>query len=447
MELVVNTANDIEAIDMAAEPAIILANLISQLKAGLILFLCELWDRDAQAMNLHETWQLHHGTAYWPAFYIARRDRSDRSGSPAELAETIANTELVPVFLRTAQTITQQLGTLHMAALQPRKGGRAQGTAAAAQFGAGFDEGQRVQGERSREMTELAVRHVKHTFFGTLYSFLDTLHVLAFSTLPPSEAAMQALSTALPYSVSSALSVQATGKRRQSFSLPAKKQQQQQQLGWAALAASSNALPGEASRALARHNTRSFYILATLCNLTAFRMFVIPDLLHAQAIRHTFKLDVGGSLPQLEKLFRRLDELVFGYYVRDRASQLSQIVRRGVLLGGVSWATHGMPRDSQPYVAEALLFLVFTHAELMDMIGEVGGAEHHSVRMQPLARRVFEKLTACLAQDLLENVRRVDVFSEGGMLQCVLEAMVVRRTLAEYLTPSALESFRLLHAY
>ncbi|KAJ2349033.1 Exocyst complex component S5, partial [Coemansia erecta] len=40
-ELVVNAANDIEAIDMAQEPAIILANLISQLKAGLILFLCE----------------------------------------------------------------------------------------------------------------------------------------------------------------------------------------------------------------------------------------------------------------------------------------------------------------------------------------------------------------------------------------------------------------------
>ncbi|KAJ1930169.1 Exocyst complex component S5, partial [Linderina pennispora] len=78
MELVVNTANDIEAIDMAAEAAIILANLISQLKAGLELFLCELWDRDAQAMGQHETWQLHHGTAYWPTFYIARRERTER---------------------------------------------------------------------------------------------------------------------------------------------------------------------------------------------------------------------------------------------------------------------------------------------------------------------------------------------------------------------------------
>ncbi|KAJ1945702.1 hypothetical protein EC988_005698, partial [Linderina pennispora] len=57
------------------------------------------------------------------------------------------------------------------------------------------------------------------------------------------------------------------------------------------------------------------------------------------------------------------------------------------------------------------------------------------------------KLAADLLQEMLESVRRVDVFSEGGMLQSVLEAVFVRRTLADYMTPRALESFRLLHAY
>ncbi|KAJ1661724.1 Exocyst complex component S5, partial [Coemansia sp. RSA 25] len=124
MELVVNTANDIEAIDMAQEPAIILANLISQLKAGLVLFLCEMWDRDAQYMSLHENWCLHHGTGYWPPFYIARRDRQNAEGSPATVADVVANTELLPLFLRTAQTISGQLGTIHSAALQPGKSTR-----------------------------------------------------------------------------------------------------------------------------------------------------------------------------------------------------------------------------------------------------------------------------------------------------------------------------------
>ncbi|KAJ2766079.1 Exocyst complex component S5, partial [Coemansia linderi] len=184
MELVVNTANDIEAIDMAQEPAIILANLISQLKAGLVLFLCEMWDRDAQYMSLHENWCLHHGTSYWPPFYIARRDRQNAEGSPATVADIAANTELLPLFLRTAQTISNQLGTIHSAALQPGKSTRTMMQGQTPHFDATFDEGQRLQSERSHELHDMAVAHVKRTFFGTLYAFLDTLHMLAFSTQP-----------------------------------------------------------------------------------------------------------------------------------------------------------------------------------------------------------------------------------------------------------------------
>ncbi|KAJ2895020.1 Exocyst complex component S5, partial [Coemansia aciculifera] len=187
MELVVNTANDIEAIDMAQEPAIILANLISQLKAGMVLFLCEMWDRDAQHMALHENWSLHHGTGYWPPFYIARRDRQNAEGSPATVADVVANTELLPLFLRTAQTISGQLGAIHSAALQPGKSTRTMMQGQTPHFDATFDEGQRLQSERSHELHDMAVTHVKSTFFGTLYAFLDSLHTLAFSTQPLSD--------------------------------------------------------------------------------------------------------------------------------------------------------------------------------------------------------------------------------------------------------------------
>ncbi|KAJ2382360.1 Exocyst complex component S5, partial [Coemansia sp. RSA 2603] len=148
MELVVNTANDIEAIDMAQEPAIILANLISQLKAGLTLFLCEMWDRDAQSMSLHENWCLHHGTSYWPPFYISRRDRQTSDDSSSAVAESIANTELLPMFLRTMQTILGQLNTIHSATLQPGKSTRSGGQGQTPHFDANFDEEQRQQSAR-----------------------------------------------------------------------------------------------------------------------------------------------------------------------------------------------------------------------------------------------------------------------------------------------------------
>ncbi|KAJ2779100.1 Exocyst complex component S5 [Coemansia javaensis] len=440
-ELVVSAASDIEAIDMAQEPAIILANLISQLKAGLMLFLCEMWARDARCMALHENWRLHHGTRHWPPLPMLRRDRDrDRDAQDAEdsavaVAEAIANTELPPLFLRMEQTIVGQLGTIHAAAVQPGKSTRtAASQGQAPHFDASFDEGQRQQSERSRMMHDMAMARVKHTFFGTMYSFLDTLHVLAFDAQPGPGAGRAA-------------EIQGHGPlRRQSLDLSRR-------------ATAAAAAPGLDAR---RHTVAcvgqaaeregdeasSFCLLVTLCNLTTFRLLVVPDLLQAKAVRQTFRLDVGDELPQLEKLMRRLDEMIFSCYIRDKVRQLGTIVRRGVLMGGFGWATAEMPRDVQPYVSEALLFLVFTHAEIMDLIAEVSGAaEQRAAKQQPLAKRVFRALTAALAQELLECARAVDAFSEGGMLQCVLEALVISRTLQMYMTPPAAESLRLLYAY
>ncbi|KAJ1765850.1 Exocyst complex component S5 [Coemansia sp. RSA 2523] len=449
-ELVVNAANDIEAIDMAQEPAIILANLISQLKAGLILFLCEMWDRDARAMTLHENWRLHHGTGYWPSVYIGRRDNTGSDDSPAAVAESIANTELLPLFLRTAQTIMGKLGAIYAVSLQPGKSTRTMSQGQTPHFDANFDEGQRQQSERSHKMHDMAMAHVKRTFFGTMYSFLDALHVLAFSTQPQSDgsntgSAVSGSGSAVALPLAQRFGAGST-QRRLSFNLPAKNDASNE---LAPGRRHSLADPGRPDQARsASHNTRSFFVLATLCNMTAFRLFVVPDLLHTKAIRNTFKLEVADELAHLEKLLRRLDDMIFSYYIRDKAKQLSSIVRRGVLMGGFSWSTTEMPKDAQPYVSEALLYLVFTHAEIMDLISEVGaGAEHHMVKQQPLTKRVFQMLTVNLAQDLLESIRAIDAFSEGGMLQCVLEAMVISQTLQTYMTAPATECFRLLYAY
>ncbi|PIA14291.1 hypothetical protein COEREDRAFT_82815 [Coemansia reversa NRRL 1564] len=431
---------------MAQEPAIILANLISQLKAGLTLFLCEMWSRDAREMTLHENWRLHHGTSYWPAFYVGRRDQHAAEDAPAVVAETIANTELLPLFLRTAQTITGQLGTIHAMSLQPGKSTRTMMQGQTPHFDANFDEVQRQQSERSHKMHDMALAHVRRTFFGTMYSFLDTLHALAFGAGGQTPMSAASPAAVLQMEVPGASMLDNSGsvrRRRLSFNLPGRSD-----VAGEAAVRRRHSIDGSEQDGSRRRGERSFFVLATLCNLTAFRLFVVPDLLHSKAVRYTLKLDVADELRRLERLLRRLDEMIFSYYVRDKSQQLGAIVRRGVLMGGFSWATTEMPRDTQPYVSEALLYLVFTHAEIMDLIAEVGaGAEHHMVKQQPLTKRVFQVLTANLAQDLLECVRAIDAFSVGGMLQCVLEALVISQTLQMYMTAPATECFRLLHAY
>ncbi|KAJ2297780.1 Exocyst complex component S5, partial [Coemansia sp. RSA 2611] len=362
------------------------------------------------------------------------------------IAKTIANTELLPLFLRTAQTITGQLGAIYAVSLQPGKSTRPTAQGQTPHFDANFDEIQRQQSEQSHKMHDMAMAHIKRTFFGTMYSFLDALHVLAFSTLPASDssdASALAFGSAAPLP-SAQRSRLVGGQRRLSFNLPAKPDGSASDV---VIGRRHSIADGSQVRG-GQHHSRNFYILATLCNLTAFRLFVVPDLLHTKAIRYTLKLDVADELPQLEKLLRRLDDMIFSYYIRDKAKQLSAIVRRGVLMGGFSWATTEMPKDTQPYVSEALLYLVFTHAEIMDLIAEVGaGAEHHMVKQQPLTKRVFQVLTVNLAQDLLESIRAIDAFSVGGMLQAVLEALVISQTLQVYMTAPATECFRLLYAY
>ncbi|OMH80731.1 hypothetical protein AX774_g5618 [Zancudomyces culisetae] len=216
----------------------------------------------------------------------------------------------------------------------------------------------------------------------------------------------------------------------------------------------------------------------------AFRMLVLPDLLHSKAVRQVMSISLSSQIPQLERMFRRLDDLIFNSYIWTKSRQLGLVLKRGILMGGYSWATHEPVSGLRPYINESLLFLVFVHAEILDLVGEaiqsnpnsnsksnsrsnlnastetsgggLGDLSSYSPspssstsigRQSVLIRRGFQTMLANIAQVMLSSYRYVDTFSYNGLVQACLEILFVIQTLAAYSSPSSNESFRLLFAY
>ncbi|KAJ1673322.1 Exocyst complex component S5 [Spiromyces aspiralis] len=190
-------------------------------------------------------------------------------------------------------------------------------------------------------------------------------------------------------------------------------------------------------------------ILFTLCNITAFRLAAFPGLVQFRTLRRLIKgEDLTDSMRKLHDLASALDDMVFHCYIRAKSSRLTSIVRQGVLVGGYSWSTAEYPTAAQSYVSEALLFLVFVHAEVTELMVEgTATSQIPSIQRQPLVRRVFEALVVDMMQAMLDAFRMVDGFGEGGAMQAVLEVMVIKQTLDQYLTRESEECIRLLYMY
>ena len=112
-----------------------------------------------------------------------------------------------------------------------------------------------------------------------------------------------------------------------------------------------------------------------------------------------------------------LEGKLFADYTKRRARIIKEIVRKGVL-EGIDWSTlkqpFGTPHlilltiDVQPYVHQAMLSLVTTHAQV-------------SSTAPAILPRVITSLVESFSAELLSAFRKVPSFCMGGMLQATLE--------------------------
>ncbi|PVV04998.1 hypothetical protein BB560_000483 [Smittium megazygosporum] len=161
-------------------------------------------------------------------------------------------------------------------------------------------------------------------------------------------------------------------------------------------------------------------------------------------------------------IFRRLDELIFNKYVWDKTQELGEIIKRGILMGGFNWAASTDPvKAIRPYVNKSLLYLVFVHSEISELVtdprsrinsDESDPRTHPSQdiskgKHQPLVKRVIQTLFNNILMKILSCFRSIDEFSKPGLVQATFEILFACRVLSNFSTPATTESTRLIFSY
>jgi exocyst complex component 2 len=139
-----------------------------------------------------------------------------------------------------------------------------------------------------------------------------------------------------------------------------------------------------------------------------------------------------------------IDEKLFADYTRRRAKTIKEIVKKGIL-NGIDWSSlkqpfgppspfplYHWPLDVQPYVHQALLSLVITHAQVTST----------SPTILP---RVLTSLIESFSTDLLASFRKVPSFCMGGMLQATLEVEFLHQTLGGNVSKAAGETLQAVY--
>ncbi|POY70342.1 hypothetical protein BMF94_6622 [Rhodotorula taiwanensis] len=163
-------------------------------------------------------------------------------------------------------------------------------------------------------------------------------------------------------------------------------------------------------------------ILITVSNLNHVRETLLPRLVNQFST--AFKVDMASDVKMLHDVTDQLDKILFDDYVKRRSAEISGIIRKGVLGGGVDWYEADKPKEVHQFIYDALLSLVLVHAQV-------------SATAKPLVARILGSLVEELAQVALDAFSKVERFGMGGMLQATLEIEFMHQTLSQHVSPKA----------
>jgi exocyst complex component 2 len=130
-------------------------------------------------------------------------------------------------------------------------------------------------------------------------------------------------------------------------------------------------------------------------------------------------------MPQnLIRVTSELDSALFTGYIDVRITQLTQLLRSGILDPNIDWFETPKPTEIRPYMFGTLVYLVRVHAQL-------------SSAAPSLLERGLTMLVDALASEALRSFKQVRRFGMGGMLRATLEIEFLQQTLARYLSRKA----------
>ncbi|KAJ1966226.1 Exocyst complex component S5 [Dispira parvispora] len=459
IESLVTTANDTIRLHVSYGVHEAFAEWILTMKSAVLHRLCRAWMSDSKGLYVYEDWVIEDVTLKNKVFKITKGK---------VVYPSLATTRLLSLFHDLQSQMLQVLMSIYRSVLiqssgpndQTTSGNNVAGSSAypafnpaelgplpkavisggvtSPQSGGGSNAQSPAilppprsgQQRRSVRTSDSLIQPIKMAFFGTLYTFLDSLHYLATTALHGTGTNTPSL-TGLVSNTSDADSSSMGLSELSRWSITS-----------TIVGSEPDILESLPSRHYYHHHQRARLdqanhrsLLLTLCNLIEMRTTLFPAQL--DFFIKAFQTQAAREKNLLTRTMRRLDGLLFDRYVLHKTQHLTDIVRHGVLGNGFNWCLESTPQDIQPYVNEALLFMVFIHAEITTITLKPG----------TLLSRTLQVLSLNLSQELLDSFRWIDSFSEAGALQATLECHLCERTLKKYLDEAARENLQLLKGY
>ncbi|KAL4212827.1 hypothetical protein CU097_004625 [Rhizopus azygosporus] len=171
-------------------------------------------------------------------------------------------------------------------------------------------------------------------------------------------------------------------------------------------------------------------ILLTVSNLEHMRGNVIRKLVELFEV--AFNVQMKEDYSTLIDVVDKLDQILFGDYIKRKSQTIRDIIRQGILHSGIDWSSIPKPQEVHPFVYEALMTLVMVHSQI-------------SAVTKQLVGRALSRLLELMASDCLESFKQVERFGMGGMLQATLEIEFMHQTLSQYVTPTASDTLQLIY--
>ncbi|GAA5899347.1 exocyst subunit SEC5 [Sporobolomyces salmoneus] len=373
-------ANELGALELTGEATASLKELIASAKWRFEEVICSGWVRDAKIFYRLETW---------------KPDSSHHDGPASATSASTSSGAITPT-TSASTSYLRKISAFHrfnvISAYKVAGGSeeRAQallGSSSSTSSSSGGGTANPLSNSRTRHDIDLPVefqRKVQGAFLDGLYAFLDGLVHVAFSD---------------PDQVSS-------GSVRKD-SLGGANEGGEEETG----------RPKEVDV-----KNVDIRILLTVSNLTHLRESIIPRMI--SQFQTAFKVDMSQDAQMLMEVTDQLDKILFDDYVKRKSAEVGEIIRKGVLGGGIDWYEAEKPKEVHPFIYDALLSLVLVHAQV-------------SATAKPLVARTLGSLVEELAGVALEAFGQVERFGMGGMLQATLEIEFMHQTLSQHVSPTA----------
>ena len=168
--------------------------------------------------------------------------------------------------------------------------------------------------------------------------------------------------------------------------------------------------------------TQDVRILITVSNLSHFKNDFIGGVV--DQLQTALRMSMAQDSKTITDVVAQLDKILFEDYIKSRSINLSKTVERGVLGDKVDWYSAPKPTEVHSYIYDALLSLVFVHAQVTAIA-------------RSLVTRTVGALVEELAKHALACFSQVQSFGMGGMLQATLEMEFLHQTLNVHVSTGA----------